>query len=222
MEQEFVKALSPESRYMRFMNTIREVSPAQLIRLTQIDYDREMAFVATIDEMARRRKSASSAMPPIPDGESCEFAIVVADDWQGKGLARRLMGTLIDTARGSGNLSYMHGDFLAENSRMLAFVASLGFVLSAHPEDHGLKRGVLVLNCRNATGVDGAQQIPGCRSDALVPKSRNRCITLPGTCAAVRAYGAQEGSRPLRKSIVRLHIQFYGFPRARILPCRSI
>jgi acetyltransferase len=40
----------------------------------------------------------------------------------------------------------MHGDFLAENSRMLAFVASLGFVLSAHPEDPGLKRGVLVLN----------------------------------------------------------------------------
>ena len=55
------------------------------------------------------------------------------------------MGTLIDTARGAG-LRYMHGDFLAENSRMLAFVASLGFVLSTHPEDPGLKRGVLVLN----------------------------------------------------------------------------
>jgi acetyltransferase len=145
MEQEFVKALSPESRYMRFMNTIREVSPAQLIRLTQIDYDREMAFVATIDEDGMEKELGVVRYATNPDGESCEFAIVVADDWQGKGLARRLMGTLIDTAR-SGGLRYMHGDFLAENSRMLAFVASLGFVLSAHPEDHGLKRGVLVLN----------------------------------------------------------------------------
>ncbi|MBL8487042.1 MAG: GNAT family N-acetyltransferase, partial [Rhodocyclaceae bacterium] len=80
-----------------------------------------------------------------PDGESCEFAIVVADDWQGKGLARRLMGILIETARSRG-LKYMNGDFLTENSRMLKFVATLGFVLSAHPEDPGLKRGVLVLN----------------------------------------------------------------------------
>ncbi len=145
MEQEFVKALSPESRYMRFMNTIREVSPAQLIRLTQIDYDREMAFVATIDDAGAEKEIGVVRYATNPDGDSCEFAIVVADDWQGKGLARRLMGTLIDTARGAG-LRYMHGDFLAENTRMLAFVASLGFVLSPHPEDHGLKRGVLVLN----------------------------------------------------------------------------
>jgi len=145
MEQEFVKALSPESRYMRFMNTIREVSPAQMIRLTQIDYDREMAFVATIDADGEEKEIGVVRYATNPDGESCEFAIVVADDWQGKGLARRLMGTLIDTASSAG-LKYMHGDFLAENTRMLAFVASLGFVLSAHPEDHGLKRGILVLN----------------------------------------------------------------------------
>jgi acetyltransferase len=145
MEQEFVRALSPESRYMRFMNTIREVSPAQLVRLTQIDYDREMAYVATIDADGAEKEVGVVRYATSPDGESCEFAIVVADDWQGKGLARRLMGVLIDTARGA-NLRYMHGDFLAENTRMLAFVASLGFVLSAHPEDPGLKRGVLVLN----------------------------------------------------------------------------
>jgi acetyltransferase len=145
MEQEFVRALSPESRYMRFMNTIREVSPAQLVRLTQIDYDREMAFVATVDAEGTEKEIGVVRYATNPDGESCEFAIVVADDWQGKGLARRLMGTLIDTARDNG-LRYMHGDFLAENSRMLAFVSSLGFVLSTHPEDPGLKRGVLVLN----------------------------------------------------------------------------
>jgi acetyltransferase len=145
MENEFVKALSPESRYMRFMNTIREVSPSQMVRLTQIDYDREMAFVATIDVEGAELEVGVSRYATSPDGESCEFAIVVADNWQGKGLARRLMGVLIDTARSNG-LKYMHGDFLSENGRMLAFVASLGFVLSTHPEDHGLKRGVLVLD----------------------------------------------------------------------------
>jgi acetyltransferase len=55
------------------------------------------------------------------------------------------MGVVIDAARASG-LKYMNGDFLAENGRMLAFVTSLGFVLSPHPEDSGLKRGVLILN----------------------------------------------------------------------------
>jgi acetyltransferase len=145
IEQDFVRNLSAESRYLRFMNTIREVSPAQLVRLTQIDYDREMAFVATMDDHGSETEVGVARYATNPDGESCEFAIVVADDWQGKGLARRLMGVIIDTARSRG-LRYMHGDFLSENTRMLAFVASLGFVLSAHPEDPGLKRGVLVLN----------------------------------------------------------------------------
>ena len=55
------------------------------------------------------------------------------------------MTVLIDAARSKG-LKYMNGDFLAENTRMLKFVASFGFVLSTHPEDSGLKRGILVLD----------------------------------------------------------------------------
>jgi acetyltransferase len=144
MEQDFVKGLSPETKYFRFMNTIRELSQAQLIRLTQIDYDREMAFIAMTEPGEQPTEIGVARYATNPDGESCEFAIVVADTWQGKGVARRLMGILIDTARSRG-LKYMNGDFLAENTRMLRFVASLGFVLSPHPEDSGLKRGVLVL-----------------------------------------------------------------------------
>ena len=145
IEQEFVQALSPEAKYFRFMNTIRELSLAQLIRLTQIDYDREMAFIALVEEDGKETEIGVARYATNPDGESCEFAIVVADNWQGKGVARRLMGVLIDAARASG-LKYMNGDFLAENTRMLRFVSSLGFVLSPHPEDSGLKRGVLVLD----------------------------------------------------------------------------
>jgi acetyltransferase len=145
IEQEFVKNLSSETKYYRFMNTIRELSLAQLTRLTQIDYDREMAFVAMTSIDGADIELGVARYATNPDGESCEFAIVVADKWQGRGLARRLMGVIIDTARSRG-LKYMNGDFLAENSRMIAFVASLGFVLSPHPDDPGLKRGVLVLN----------------------------------------------------------------------------
>jgi acetyltransferase len=144
LEQEFVKNLSPETKYFRFMNTLRELSPAQLVRLTQIDYDREMAFVAMTWENHVEREIGVARYATNPDGESCEFAIVVADDWKGKGLARKLMGVLIDTASSRG-LKYMNGDFLSENTRMIAFVTSLGFVLSPHPEDPGLKRGVLAL-----------------------------------------------------------------------------
>jgi acetyltransferase len=145
MEQEFVKHLSPEAKYYRFMNTLRELSQAQLVRLTQIDYDREMAFVALVKQDDGSTEIGVSRYAINPDGESCEFAIVVADAWQGKGVARRLMTGLIEAARSKG-LKYMNGDFLAENTRMLKFVASFGFVLSTHPEDSGLKRGILVLD----------------------------------------------------------------------------
>ncbi|MDO9602114.1 MAG: GNAT family N-acetyltransferase, partial [Rhodocyclaceae bacterium] len=145
LEQEFVRNLSAETKYFRFMNTLRELSQAQLVRLTQIDYDREMAFVALTELAGREVEVGVARYAMNPDGESCEFAVVVADAWQGKGLARRLMGVIIDTARSRG-IKFMNGDFLAENRRMIQFVSGLGFGLSPHPEDPGLKRGVLALN----------------------------------------------------------------------------
>lgn len=147
LTQAFVKKLSPQSRYFRFMNAVRELTPAQLVRLTQIDYDREMAFIAvTTDENSGAEIQIGVARYAInPDGVSCEFAIVLADEWQGQGLAQRLMQTLIATARNHAGLQTMNGDILAENQHMLAFVSRLGFVLSAHPDEPGLKRGVLAL-----------------------------------------------------------------------------
>ena len=144
LEQEFVKALSPESRYFRFMNSMRELTAAQLARLTQIDYDREMAFIAEIEKNGSKLELGVARYAINPDGTSCEFAIVIADDWHGRGLARRLMGALIECARSNG-LVAINGDILAENSNMLRFVTGLGFTLSAHPDDPGLRRAVLEL-----------------------------------------------------------------------------
>ena len=144
LEVEFMASLSPETRYYRFMNTIRELPPAMVARLTQIDYDREMAFVASHEVDGREVEIGVCRYAVNPDGESCEFAVVVADDWQQRGLARKLMGVLIETARSRG-LAYMNGVFLANNERMLKFVQKLGFVLRNDPEDSSVKLGVLTL-----------------------------------------------------------------------------
>ncbi len=144
LEVEFVRGLSAETKYYRFMNTMRELPPAMVARLTQIDYDREMAFIATIMVEGAEKEIGVCRYAVNPDGESCEFAVVVADDWQHRGLARRLMGVLIDTARSRG-IAYMNGVFLANNERMLKFVQSLGFVLSNDPDDNSSKNGVLPL-----------------------------------------------------------------------------
>jgi len=146
LEQDFIQGLSAESRYLRFMNTIHELPPAQLARLTQIDYDREMAFIATIEEAGCSVEVGVARYAINPDGESCEFAIVVADAWHGTGLARRLMSVLIDAAKNHGGLKSMNGEFLSGNQHMIRFVTRLGFVLSPHPEDAGLKLGVLSLS----------------------------------------------------------------------------
>lgn len=144
LETEFVSKLSPETRYFRFMNTVKELAPAMLARLTQIDYDREMAFIATTDNQGTEIEIGVCRYAVNPDRDSCEFAVVVADDWQHRGLARKLMSLLIDTARSRG-LKYMNGVFLANNERMLRFVQGLGFALSKDPEDNALVEGVLPL-----------------------------------------------------------------------------
>lgn len=102
MEQAFLSGLSPESRYFRFMGTMRELTPQMLLRFTRIDYDRELAFVATVQEDARETEIGVCRYVANPDGESCEFAVATADGWQRRGLGRRMMRHLIEAARACG------------------------------------------------------------------------------------------------------------------------
>lgn len=141
-EARFVRELSAETRYLRFMSTIKELPPQLLARLTQIDYDREMALVAVGEEDDEQLGVCRYVVNP--DGESCEFAIVIADAWQRQGLARIMMNLLIEAARERG-LRVMEGVFLANNERMLRFVQSLGFHINRDPEDSSLVNGELLL-----------------------------------------------------------------------------
>jgi acetyltransferase len=133
-EQSFVRNLSSESRYFRFRQGMVELTPRMLVRFTQIDYDREMAFIAVDDttEIGVARYVINR------DERSCEFALVVADAWQGKGIGTALMTALIEVARAKG-LHLMQGEVLAENGKMLALMHHLGFSVRPHPDDGALR-----------------------------------------------------------------------------------
>jgi len=142
MEQEFVKSMSDESRYYRFMDTIRELTQTMLVRFTQIDYDREMAFVATVaDENGKETQIGVARYVVNPDGESVEFALAVGDAWQKCGVGRKLMTALIECARMKGYRAVV-GDVLSTNSKMFRLMTSLGFTIHPHPDDTAVKRVV--------------------------------------------------------------------------------
>jgi acetyltransferase len=138
IEQAFIRGLSPESRYFRFMNSIHELSLEMLVRFTQIDYHNEMALVAINPGKDGEEEIGVARYMTNPDKKTCEFAIVVSDKWQGKGIARLLMHKLIDIARNR-SLEVMEGQVLANNYRMLELMASLNFSISNDPNDSGIK-----------------------------------------------------------------------------------
>ena len=135
LERAFVDGLSEQTRYFRFFYRLHELTPAMLARFTQVDYDRELALVAIADNARRRRRSsASRATSAIPDQESAEFAVVVADAWQGRGVARMLMERLIDCAKKRG-LKRLEGAVLRANTNMIRFTEALGFVAHDDPDE---------------------------------------------------------------------------------------
>ncbi len=146
MEQDFVKRMSDESKYYRFMDTLRELTPAMLVRFTQIDYDREMALVATLPGVKGIDLQIGVARYVTnPDGETVEFALAVSDDWQKHGVGRKLMTALIDSARLKGFRAVV-GDVLAMNTKMFRLMSSLGFTIHPHHEDPAVKRVVCPLH----------------------------------------------------------------------------
>lgn len=133
IESRFVKSLSPEAKYMRFMAALKELPPAMLARLTQIDYSREMAFIATVEVEGQELEVGVARYFTNPDGDSCEFALVVSDAWQKRGIGSQLMDRLMRSAASHG-LRYMSGQVLAKNATMLALMRHLGFSIAASSE----------------------------------------------------------------------------------------
>jgi acetyltransferase len=132
--KKFVHDLSEESKYFRFMNSVQELTEDMLARLTQIDYSREMALVAVTEVEGNEVELGVARYAINPDGDTCEFALVIADNVAGKGLGQKLMVSLMDAARSKG-LSVIEGEVLNNNHRMLKLMNRLGFAIKTSEED---------------------------------------------------------------------------------------
>jgi acetyltransferase len=138
MEQAFVKALSDSSRYYRFMDAIRELPKPMLEHFTHIDYEHEMALVAVVHQNGADTQIGVARYVVYPDGKGCEFAVVVADAWHGKGVGTTLMRELMAVARAKG-IESIEGIVLASNQKMLRLMKSLGFSIEAETGDPTLR-----------------------------------------------------------------------------------
>ena len=126
LELAFFRGLSERSRYQRFMQQLSELPPRLLARFTQLDYDRELALVV----LHEGRFISVGRYAPNPDGTTAEFALTVADEWQGKGIGRALLERLCASARDAGYAA-LFGNILADNHDMLRLAARLGFAESS-------------------------------------------------------------------------------------------
>lgn len=131
----FFDALSPEDVRYRMFVRVRELNPSQLARFTQIDYDREMAFIATRsgpDGMAETIGVARVVADP--DNIEAEFAVTVRSDLKGRGLGTQLMEKLIDYCRRRGTREIV-GEALPQNTRVIKLVRKLGFEVHPNPAE---------------------------------------------------------------------------------------
>jgi acetyltransferase len=137
-------SLSPETIRRRFFSMVKALSRDSLVRLCHLDYDREMALVAVgRDDAGKPLLLGVSRYYLQPETGEAEFAVVVADRWQGEGLGWHLMRRLIEVARAYG-VRRLTGLVLCENAPMLQLVQELGFTVRP-TEDPGVAEAVLDL-----------------------------------------------------------------------------
>ena len=134
LEGAFVRALSLESRYQRMLSGGTKVTPEWIDSMTHLDYHRHMAFAVTIvsdglEQFVGVGRYVVDAVTPTAD-----VALVLADAWQGQGLGRRLLETLLGHAQSAG-LREAVGFVLATNKTMLRLASSMGFAVRPEPGD---------------------------------------------------------------------------------------
>ena len=134
-EIELVNSMSRESKYSRFMHAVNDISPEMLARFTKLDYDREMAFGAFLEKNNKEILIGVSRYSINPDKQSCEFAIAIADEYHGLGLAKQLMLVLIEHVKDR-DLKIIEGTVLKNNTSMDKLMASLGFKKFSAPDDY--------------------------------------------------------------------------------------
>ncbi len=123
-------SLSRQTNYFRFFSYRRHLTHEQAARFTQIDYDREMAIIALLEENNQVRSIGVNRLSYEPRRDQHEFAIVVADEFQGSGVGAILMKRLLEIARDR-RIKHIFGVVLAENQKMIDFCRAFGFVVES-------------------------------------------------------------------------------------------
>ena len=131
--QEFFERLSPNDIYFRFFGLVRRFPHSQMARFTQIDYDREMALIAQIEEAGKPRTVGVVRTVSDPDKTCAEFAVIVRSDLKGHGLGHVLMDKIICYCRDQG-IQTLTGQVFTKNAAMLQLAHSMGFTQRDHPE----------------------------------------------------------------------------------------
>ena len=158
--QAFVRGLSQSSRYRRFLGALNELTPSMLERFTHVDYRNQLALVAeTFADDGKPVLIGEARYVADRDRRSAEFALAVADAWQGQGLGALLLESLLRSAR-AGGVRHLYGDVLNDNGPMLNLARRAGFAIGAHPEDPGLVRVTIDLVALLQAAV-GAQRALG-------------------------------------------------------------
>ncbi len=143
--REFLGRIAPDDIQYRFFNAKREFTHTELARFSQIDYDREMAFIATVSNDAGMLETLGVVRAIAdPDNSSAEFAILVRSDLKGRGLGRTLMKKIIRYCRSRGTVQLV-GEVLAGNRAMLALAVALGFTVRPPSGAPGATRVCLAL-----------------------------------------------------------------------------
>ena len=139
LEEAFVRGLSLESRYQRMLSGGTKVTPEWIDSMTHIDYQRHMAFAVSTALDGVEQFVGVGRYVVDPPTNIADIALVLADAWQGQGLGRRLLATLLEHARTAGVREAV-GVVLATNKAMLRLARSIGFSVTAEPGDATVMR----------------------------------------------------------------------------------
>jgi len=126
LEAKLIRGLSDETNRFRFFHVLRTITHEMLVRFCNIDYDREMAIIAEYTKGGKKRNIGVGRLIIEPGEKRAEFAVVVADDFQGKGLGTKLVDMLIGVGEDK-DLESIYGIVLPDNKKMLDLCRALGF-----------------------------------------------------------------------------------------------
>jgi acetyltransferase len=168
----FVRELSPSSRYNRFHQPLRELTPAMARWATDVDHDRHIALIAEVFQDGQEVEIGVARYVVGDAGDVAEIAVAVADAWQRQGVGERLLHGLVQIAARRG-LAWLEGEVLKDNAGMLALARRAGFAVRS------ARSGLTVKIDRRITPADAANVLPARPARPLLSTLLGRLAGAP-------------------------------------------